>query len=534
MNPPALAAAWLARLAWLAWLVWLARLTNPTRLTAAMLAAGLLAGCAGLDRVRVDDTLAAAPTLALTAADRFDAVAAAAQPALPTAAELHWWRQFDDPLLADWVERALQGNVDAALAAERVQQAQALLRAARAQQGWRLGAQADATLQLRKSSGNGSSSNGSRRLQPGAALSLDYEADLWGGLALAESSAAAGVLRSQHLAQAARLAAAGLAARAYIEWRAGLADQRVLARALALQTEALRIVRVRVEAGLAPLLDRERALAEVAATQAAQAAAAVRVAQAAAALQVLAGERPQPDRLLATVAAVAVVTAADALPSAPAVSTPPAAATLSLPNLQGAAPQGRPLDLLRQRPDLRAAEQALLAAAADAGVAQAALRPRLRLPGSLVFGSLAGGGALELVSATLAAVLDITLFDSGAADAGVQAAQSRAREAALLYRQTLLRALQQVESAGATAQGAQLRIAALERGSAAGLAAEEQAQILYRAGLSGFLDLLDAQRTALDNQRALLQARADAAAGAVHLFEALGWVPEAQTLQSPV
>ncbi len=497
---------------------------------AALAAALALSACGSLAPVRLDERLARAPTLGLDAADRYEALPGPSDaPTAPEADALHWWRQFDDPALTGWVEAALQGNVDAALAAERVQQAQALLLTARAQGGLQLGLQADATLQLRRR-------DDERRLQPGAALNLGFEPDLWGGLGLAERSAAAGLLRSQDLAQAARLAAAGLAARAYIAWRLALHDGVLLDRAQALQTEALRVVDVRVEAGLSPLLDRERARAELASTQAEQAAAVERVQQAAAALQVLAGQRPQPQRLRASAGGSAGLAAAwsnaGAAASAPdmaAVPSPPE----PLPQLRGPGPQGRPLDLLRQRPDLRAAEQALMAAAADVGVAEAALRPRLRLPGSLVFGPLSGGGALELVSATLGAVLDLALFDGGAADAGVQAAQSRAREAALLYRQTLLQALQQVEAAGSQAGSARARQAARERGSAAALAAEQQAQTLYRAGLTGFDDVIDAQRSALDNQRALLQAQADAAAAAVGLFEALGWVPPATAAQPP-
>ncbi len=482
---------------------------RPAAKLLALAAASLLAGCGSLAPVQLDHRLAAAPTLGLTESDRFDTLsdATAGTTVQPGAESAAWWQQFDDPELARWVEAALQGEVQVALAAERVQQAQALVQAARAQRGPRLAVQADATLQLRRRADE-------RRLQPGAALALDQELDLWGGLALAERSAAAGLLRSQDLAQATRLATAGLAARAYIAWRLALQDEALLERTRTLQADSLRIVGVRVEAGLSPQLDRERALAELASTEAEQAAARVRARQAAAALQVLAGQRPQPTQLLAQPGAIEPAGSAGV----------PADA---LPRLQGQVPQGRPLDLLRQRPDLRAAEHALLAAAADAGVAQAALRPRLRLPGSLVLGTLGSGAALEVLSATLAAVLDFTLFDSGAADAQVLAAQSRAREAGLLYRQTLLQALQQVEDTASAGQGARARVAARERGSAAAQAAEAQAQTLYRAGLTGFSEVLDAQRTALDNQRALLQAQADAAAGAVSLFEALGWMTPA-------
>jgi multidrug efflux system outer membrane protein len=432
------------------------------------------------------------PDLRLTEADRY---VHALSDASFDDADRRWWRRFDDADLGVWVERALAANPDIAQAQERVQQARALLAGARARRGVFVGAQADATVQLRREAGE-------RRVQPGAAVTLEYDADLWGQLRAAERSAAAGVRRSEHLAQAARLEAAGLAARAYVEWRAARRDLQALDDAVVLQREALRIVSVRVDAGLAPVLDRDRAQAELADTDAERAEAEARVAQSLAALQVLGGERPT------------------ASPDAARGDAP-----RELPSLQGPLPAGRPVDLLRVRPDLRAAEAALVAAAEDVGVAEAELLPRLRLPGSLVFGSaMAGGAALELASATLAAVLDATLFDGGARRADVDAAQSRAREAALLYRRTLLDALQQVESALAARRGAEARIAARQRAADAARAAESQAQTLYRSGLTGYLDVVDAQRSALTQQRALLQAQADAAAAAVTAFEAMGLI----------
>lgn len=446
-----------------------------------------------------------APTLGLTGADRLGAAPRGA-PA-PTEADLRWWRAFGDPGLARWVERALAGNADIALAAERIQQARAVLQSARARRGPVLAAQGAGDLQLRREPGE-------PRVQRSATLSLGYEVDLWGGLRAAERSAAAGVVRSEHLLQATRLAAASLAARAYVEWRLGQDDHRLLDATLALQREALRVVSVRVEAGLSPVLDRDRARADVAALEAERAAAAVRIGRAILALQVLAGERAQ-------LALEPVAGAAGA--------TPPDRSHMELPALQSAQPVVRPLDLLRLRPDLRAAEQALVAAAADIGVAEAALLPRLRLPGTLAFAG-GGGVALDLVSATLSAVLDLTLFDSGAGAAVVDESRSLAREAALLYRQTLLQALQQVEEALLAQQGARERIAARQRASAAAQSALEQAQTLYRVGLTNFLDVADAQRIALANQRALLQARAEAAAADVLAFEAMGLIEPAPGL----
>ncbi|TFY99744.1 TolC family protein [Ramlibacter rhizophilus] len=455
----------------------------------------LVAGCAlppvGPARVQ-------APDIALAPGERFRMQAADA-PA-PEPADLHWWRRFDDPQLARWVEQALDANTDIAIARQQLAQARALLLAARAARGPRVQGQAELELRLQRESGE-------RRVQPAAGLALDWDLDPWGGLRLAEQAAEAGVLRAGELVHAQRLAAAGLAARAYLEWRLALHDHRVLARTAEVLQEGLRVTSVRVEAGISPVLDRERARAELAVTEAALAAAAVRAGQALAALQVLAGERPQP-----------------VAPGLSFEATQAREALRELPALEGAQPVAAPLDLLRLRPDLRAAQQALVAAAAEVGVAEVALRPRLRLPGTLLVGAATGGAGLELLAATLAALVEAPLLDGGEAAAGVGFAQARLREAELRYRQQLLLALRQVEDALLAREGALARITAARRGTVAANAAQEQAQTLYRVGLTNYLDVVDAQRTALTSERLLIEARAESAAAAVRAFEAMGLI----------
>ena len=97
--------------------------------------------------------------------------------------------------------------------------------------------------------------------------------------------------------------------------------------------------------------------------------------------------------------------------------------------------------MLAQRPDLRAAARAVQAAGAEIGVAADALAPRLRLPGNLVLGLASGRSAVEVVTASLAALLEWPLVDGGAARAGLAAAQARWREAGALYRDATLAAL---------------------------------------------------------------------------------------------
>jgi multidrug efflux system outer membrane protein len=430
------------------------------------------------------------PTLGLTDADRFSAGPAGV--ALPSAVDLLWWQRFDDPALGRWVERALANSPSVDIARERVVQAEALLRGARAQRSPLLGAEASLETRSRREASQ-------RASDPRAALTLNWDLDLGGGLRQADMSAAAAVLRSEDWLQAARLSVAGLTARAYVEWQEARLDQRLLADELALQAEVLRIVQVRVRAGLAPQIDFDRARADAAVIEADAADAAVRVRQAAAALQVLAGERPQASVLDGRAA--------------------------RLPALQGQPPVPRPIDLLRLRPDLRAAERSLAVAAANVGVAESAFYPRLQLPGTLALTSAGlGGGVLNIVSASLAAVLDVALYDGGARSAGADLARSRLREASQLYRQTLLQALQQAEAALVAAEGTGQRTEALQRASTAANAALTQARTLYTNGLTGFIDVLDAQRSALSNRRNLLSARAQATRQAITTFEVMGLI----------
>jgi NodT family efflux transporter outer membrane factor (OMF) lipoprotein len=437
------------------------------------------------------------PDTGLRDSDTF--VWAAAPAASPTPADLHWWRHFQDPLLTQWVERALTGNPDVAIAFERVAQAQALLRSAAAARRPSLGGRLQAGASERRVFG-GDDDQSTAGAGVSAGLAFDWNVDLWGGLQQAERSAAASLLQRQDLAQAARLATASMAARGYIEWREAQLEQALLQQTLDVRQQTLRLVEVRVDAGLAPSLDRARAQAELAAVQADLDAATGRMRQAALALHTLAGERPAP---------------------LPATQQPP-----RMPQLAVTPPVPRPVDLLRLRPDVRAAERALIAAVAEVGVANAAIYPDLRLPGDLLL-TAAGLGTDAIVrtlTASLSALLQVPLLDGGQRSAGLDAARSRAREAALLYRKTVLSALQQVEHALVAGQTADAQRTARLAAAEAAETALGQARMLYTEGLSGYADVLEVQRTWLSNRLQLIRADADRARAAVALFDAAGLI----------
>src|SRR5690606_27093194 len=171
----------------------------------------------------------------------------------------------------------------------------------------------------------------------------------------------------------------------------------------------------------------------------------------------------------------------------------------------------------------RAAERAVLGAYADIGVARAALYPRLRLPGQLLLSAagIGSGGIVSTVTASLAAALDATLLDGGARKADVELARARAREAAFIYERTVLEALEQVESALIARQSTAAQLQARVDALAASARALDQARSLYREGLAGFADVLDAERTWLANRVALSDAQAARARAAIAMFEAI-------------
>ncbi|WP_418315551.1 efflux transporter outer membrane subunit [Piscinibacter sakaiensis] len=454
----------------------------------------ILAGCAARPPVQQQGSGAMAD---LDADSRFHAAQHDAP--RPTEADLRWWTRFGDDELARWVERALAANTDIALARERQAETRAALRAAEGRRMPQLVAAARVDASSRQSANQ-------RRIEPALLLRLDWDADLWGELRADERAAAATLAARRFETQAARLSTAALTARAYLAWQQARLDLQARRDALALWRETARVVGIRVDAGLSPKLDGLRADGELAAAQAAVIDAAASVREAERPLQLLTATRP---------GAPIASASPPRLPIAPGASADGAAASAA------ALPVVLPLDLLRLRPDLQAAEQALRAAEAAVDAAAAAERPSLRLPGVLTLGT-AGGSALL---ATVAAELAAPLFDGGQREAASDAARARLRAAELGYRQAVQQALAQTEAALHAHRTALDALTALHEAVRAADAAVQQARILYDNGLAGFLELLEAQRNAVTRRQSLRNQQADLVRSAVAAYEAMGLMP---------
>ena len=193
-------------------------------------------------------------------------------------------------------------------------------------------------------------------------------------------------------------------------------------------------------------------------------------------------------------------------------------------------PVGLPSDLARRRPDIQGAESRLHAAVAQQGVAVAELYPRLML-------TAAGGSQSENLAhlfdwasrfGTIEPQVQLPIFDAGRRRAQVRLQDARAKEAALDYAKTVLGALHEVDDALTAYDAEQARHASLAATVAQNRTAEGLAMDRYRSGVGDFLGVLDAQRSAQQNELQLAQSNALVGVDLVALYKALGGGWDAQ------
>jgi NodT family efflux transporter outer membrane factor (OMF) lipoprotein len=202
---------------------------------------------------------------------------------------------------------------------------------------------------------------------------------------------------------------------------------------------------------------------------------------------------------------------------------------------------GVPIDLLRRRPDLRAAERRLAAQTAQIGVATADLYPRFSLSGTFGFEATDINHLLDSRSFTygFGPALRSNIFDGLRNLNRIAVRQAAAHQAYVSYEQTLLLALQDVETALVAYTREQARYAALVRAAEAGRRSAQLAETRYQDGLTDFQNVLIAQRALVNLETGLAQSRGQVSVNLVALYKALGggWspdvVPQEQYLDDP-
>ncbi|WP_033925794.1 efflux transporter outer membrane subunit [Sphingomonas sp. 35-24ZXX] len=471
---------------------------HPLRLQSVTLAMLLLGGCA------------AAPDYApprMATPDTFlvsDAAAARAG----TVAQIdlvEWWRSFDDPLLTSLVERAIAQNLDLQQAEARVLQARAALRSANAAlaPSGTASAQAGANYQsLETPIGQVAGAFPGFDRSTGAydaGLSASWEIDLFGGKDASRDAARADWQASEAGAVAARLAVIAQTADTYVAIRTLQERLRIVREQEAVQARLAGLIALQFQRGVAAELQWRQAEGALGQVRASIPAIESDLETAMNALDVLLGQQPRATR--------SELAGPVPVPAPPAITT-----------AEG------PAALLRRRPDIIAAERTLAASSARIGAATAEYYPKFSLNGLLGAaatgpGALFGGNAVQ-GSGFLG--LRWRLFDFGRIDAEIKLAQGRNAEALAAYRQTVLRASEDVENAFSVMLRQEARAEALAAAETSLARARSSSQAAYKAGMVSLIEVLEADRRLLETRDGLAQARAGASRGAIAAFRALG------------
>ncbi|HEV8110953.1 MAG TPA: efflux transporter outer membrane subunit [Burkholderiales bacterium] len=404
-----------------------------------------------------------------------------------------WWKAFSDPVLEDLVERANRGNTGIQVAAARLAQARAFVRATDADRSPQIGVGASAT---RAQGIVGGVPVGPARNIFATGVDFSYEVDLFGRLSHATDAATLDAQAQEGLLQSARLLVQAQVAQTYLALRALDAERSLVRSTVGAYRETLTLTERRWRAGDVAELDVARASTEVAATES----------------DALALDRQRAELEHALAVLVGEVVSSFSLPVAEWNS--------ALPVI----PAGLPSTLLTRRPDVSAAQQTMLAAQARVGVAKAAYFPRVALTGTAGYASTDISDLFEWSSRAwlLGAIASLPLFDGGRRKAGIESASAQLEGEVGRYREQILVAFKDVED-----QLAGLRLLA-EQSEAQGRAVQGASRTTalsdtrYRNGYVSQLELLDAQRSELRNRRQALQVRSAQYQSTVALVRALG------------
>lgn len=404
------------------------------------------------------------------------------------AAREKWWKNFNDPVLDELIDRALRTNNDLAAATIKVARA-------RLQSGL-----TDTNL-MPSVSVSGSSSisrdlkNGTESQTHSVTGSLSYELDLWGKLAAARDASRWEAEASEVDRQNTALSLIGTTAADY--WQIAYLNQRITLseNSIAYAEKTLELVKIKYRAGAVSAIDPAQARQTLSSQKAALTQLIAQRTEARNALAILFDQAPQ-----------------NSLPELRQLPDNP------LPVIE----PDIPVSLLSRRPDLRAAEWRLREYLALVDVSRASFYPSFTLTGSLGSTSTSLKDVLQNPAATLGAGLVLPFVQWNTMQLTVKISQTTYEEAVVNFRQTLYKALRDVENA--LSADTQYRIQSVHLEEALYLAkqAEQLAEARYRAGATGVQAWLDAQETRRTAETSLAANRLNRLKNVMTLYQALG------------
>jgi multidrug efflux system outer membrane protein len=431
-------------------------------------------------------------------------------PAGPAAAAIpaDWWTLYNDATLDDLVATGRKTNADVRLAVARVQEAEGALREVRAAIFPEVNATGAYTRQGVSTLSQPPVPPGIATVRPNyqALVSTSYEIDFWGRVSRTNEAARAALFANRLSRDVVDITLAGGIAQAYFALRSLDAQIAVLDNSIRVRRESLDIAKTRLQAGLAPELD---------------------VFQAQGALADALVQRREAVRSRALIEHQLAQLAGRPQVKLPAEKL--AGDVFSLP-LVPLPPAGLPSALLDRRPDIRQAEETLVASNAQIGIARAALFPSVSLTAaagvqSAQFADLVGGPGAAIWN--LGVALSAPIFDAGRREARVDQARARREQAVAGYQRAIETGFREVADALVNVQQTGESEAELKDRLDAARNALELSTLRYQSGYSPYLEVLDAQRTANDAELAFVRNRQARLAFSVDLMKALGggWDP---------
>jgi outer membrane protein, multidrug efflux system len=413
--------------------------------------------------------------------------------------EQKWWEVFQDEQLRQLIATALQQNWDVRVAAARVLQAQAQLGVTRADQFPSLtgGAQVQRQRVAQAPVAPGVSFPSFETNLFDTSLSLAWELDFWGRFRRATEAARASLLASEWGRQAVLTTLVADVAGAYFQLRELDLELEISERTLRSRRESLDLVKSQEEQGAASMLDVRQSEELVFTAAAAIPDLERRIEQQENFVSILLGQNPTP------------------VPRGRPVTAQPHPPVV---------PAGLPASLLERRPDIRQAEQRLVAANARIGVAKAAYFPQITLTGlggfqSSELGSLFSGPAGMW---TVAGALTEPIFDAGRIRSTVRLAEAQQQEAVLVYQQTIQQAFREVSDGLVAYRKAREFRLQQELLTQSAQDAARLSESRYQGGATSYLEVLDSNTRYFSAELSLAQAELGELEALVQLYRALG------------
>jgi outer membrane protein, multidrug efflux system len=417
-----------------------------------------------------------------------------------------WWEQFDDPVLNELIQIALQENKDVKVAATRIEQFVGQYMTTRAALFPQIGAGATGGMERFTEEGFTPLPSGTNNPNDFYEIFLNgnWEIDIWGKIRRATEASRAQILSSEEGRRTVILTLVASVAGTYIDLRDADMEWEISKKTAEAYKESLRIFELRFKEGFSSAVEvnmiraeYEQALSRISYYQ-------KTIPQIENALSILLGRNPGP------------------IPRGKSLDG------LVLPIV----PSGLPSDLLEQRPDIRQAEQNLISANAQIGVAKSLYYPSISLTGIFGFSStdLSKLFRSSAQAWTWAVPVTAPIFTAGAIRGQVQSAEAYQQELLIRYQQTIQTAFQEVDDSLVDQQETRGQLEAQGRQVEALKEYARLAQIRFDNGYTSYLEVLDANRSLFDAQLSYAQTKAVLFRSLVNLYKAMGggWVLKAE------